>query len=98
MSYLQSMGRLEHNGPGFHYVITWREEGSNREQSHVEYDWQVGRREVHVNNIYTPYMVKVTAQNNMGAASVQPVEVRGFSGEASKLRRLRNTSSVILGV
>ncbi|KAK7474746.1 hypothetical protein BaRGS_00034039 [Batillaria attramentaria] len=76
------MEKVEHNGPDFRYVITWRAEDDTTVESYEESNWETVRKEVKVDDIYKPYVVTVAAKNSKGTPLMQPKEVKGFSGEA----------------
>lgn len=78
----EPMPPAEHNGPNFRYVIEWREGGETKKEKFNEYNWEVGRKEIPVDNIYAPYVVTVSAENNKGSPLVPPKEISGYSGEA----------------
>ncbi|XP_023930628.1 neuroglian-like isoform X1 [Lingula anatina] len=80
------MAPVEHNGQGFHYLITYyRLDIPNDIIKSVRIDdWT--QRELRIENtpFYTPYAIKVQAINSMSAAPDEPAIV-GFSGESTPL-------------
>lgn len=81
------MPEIQHNGPGFVYVLTTKQVGRPDEEleTYTINDWRIIRKEILVNNIYEPYEIKLQAKNGPGFAREPVVMKIGYSGEASKL-------------
>lgn len=85
------MPQIEHNGPGFYYLVSWRRNITGQQWSEDQVrDWR--KTEVIVPNTPTfqPYKIKVIAVNFKGTSNVAPVEVTGWSGEDSPLQAPTN--------
>lgn len=77
------MLRTEHNGEGFHYVISYKRNDipNAQEIRHKEYDWRQSELRVPRQETYKPYVISVQAVNNVGSAPGEPEKKLGFSGE-----------------
>ncbi|XP_041975037.1 neuroglian-like isoform X1 [Aricia agestis] len=76
------MSEIEHNGPGFYYLVSWRRDigGQQWSEQHVR-DWRTTDLTVPNTPTFQPYRIKVIAVNSKGTSNVAPVEVIGWSGE-----------------
>ncbi|RVE47838.1 hypothetical protein evm_007469 [Chilo suppressalis] len=76
------MPQIEHNGPGFYYLVSWRRDiaGQQWDEAQVR-DWQQSELLVPNTPTFEPYRIKVVAVNSKGTSNVTPVEVIGWSGE-----------------
>ncbi|KAL0850772.1 hypothetical protein ABMA28_006704 [Loxostege sticticalis] len=85
------MPQIEHNGPGFYYLVSWRRNitGQPWEEQQVR-DWQQTEYVVHNTPTFQPYKLKVIAVNSKGTSNVTPVEVIGWSGEDVPLQAPSN--------
>ncbi|KAF9816679.1 hypothetical protein SFRURICE_018559 [Spodoptera frugiperda] len=89
------MPQIEHNGPGFYYLVTWRRNitGQPWVEEQVR-DWQQTQYTVLNTPTFVPYKVKVTAVNYKGTSNVTPVEVIGWSGEDIPMQAPQNFTLV----
>ncbi|CAH1639978.1 unnamed protein product [Spodoptera littoralis] len=89
------MPQIEHNGPGFYYLVTWRRNitGQPWVEEQVR-DWQQTEYTVLNTPTFVPYKVKVTAVNYKGTSNVTPVEVIGWSGEDMPMQAPQNFTLV----
>ncbi|XP_060803660.1 neuroglian [Amyelois transitella] len=89
------MPQIEHNGPGFYYLVSYRRNitGENYQSQKVS-DWQQTQLVVPNTPTFQPYRIKVVAGNSKGTANVAPVEVYGWSGEDIPLEAPTNFSLV----
>lgn len=78
------MNELEHNGPGFKYQLTVKERGSIVTNTYNIDQWRNYSMEIPTSKVYTPYLVKLQAKNNVGDAKEDPKELTLFSFEDSK--------------
>ena len=81
------MPKIEQNGEGFKYVITYRRtDGEYNDQTFTVDDAEAWHQIFELNNVpsYTPYNVTVKAINSEGDSNATLEMVRGFSGEDSK--------------
>ncbi|CAH0765981.1 unnamed protein product [Diatraea saccharalis] len=76
------MPQIEHNGPGFYYLVSWRRDipGQPWEEAQLR-DWQQTELLVPNTPTFEPYRIKVVAVNALGTSNVTPLEVAGWSGE-----------------
>ncbi|XP_049882057.1 neuroglian-like isoform X1 [Pectinophora gossypiella] len=76
------MPQIEHNGPGFYYLVSWRRNitGQPWQEQQVR-DWEQTDLLVPNTPTFVPYKIKVIAVNSKGTSNVAPVEVIGWSGE-----------------
>ena len=77
------MPRNEHNGEGFHYLITYRRNVSGAEEvKHRENDWRREELVVDGQETFRAYEISVQAVNKEGHAPIDNSEKRiGFSGQ-----------------
>ncbi|XP_028040488.1 neuroglian-like isoform X2 [Bombyx mandarina] len=76
------MPQIEHNGPGFYYLVSWRRNITGQPwEEHQVRDWQQTEHLVTNTPTFQPYKIKVTAVNFKGTSNVTPIEVIGWSGE-----------------
>ena len=84
------MEKKEHNGPNFHYLISYRKhekEFHNSEEKPPEFtkrimsDWRLNEIVVYQQPIYKAYEIYVEAVNNEGTAVEKPHSVIGFSSQ-----------------
>lgn len=78
------MPRLEHNGPGFRYHVSWRRKGSTYWNNTTVWDENADELELDVNDIYGLYEIKVKAVNDIGASYQPAFIILGHSGEAGQ--------------
>lgn len=79
------MPEVEHNGPGFKYQLTVMERGSTRTDVFNIDNWRNDIVEIqNITTVYTPYIVKLQAKNNMGYAKEDPVVKIVYSFEDGK--------------
>jgi len=80
---VQPMMPVEHNGEGFHYVVSYRRHESDTEvRSSTVTDWRQSQLVVKDVETYAEFVVAVLAANNVGSAPQHSVEHRiGHSGE-----------------
>ncbi|XP_067683005.1 neuroglian-like isoform X2 [Haliotis asinina] len=81
----EPMPLIQHNGPGFHYVVMVSKEGDNTVQSFIVNDPFKDRFEMPVDNVYQPYTVTVKAVNRNGEPAEPAQSHRGYSGEGVPL-------------
>ena len=78
------MNRTEHNGEGFHYIVTYKrydDDGAEEFKVNIT-DWQ--REELIIINqeLYKEFEISVQAANSEGLASQASVERKiGYSGQ-----------------
>nr|XP_049692060.1 neuroglian-like isoform X1 [Helicoverpa armigera] len=91
----EKMPQIDHNGPGFYYLVTWRPNIDGQpwveEQVH---DWQQTQYVVTNTPTFVPYKIKVSAVNCKGKSNVTPMEVIGWSGEDVPLQAPQNYTLV----
>ncbi|KAL4704425.1 hypothetical protein ACJJTC_000424 [Scirpophaga incertulas] len=89
------MSEIEHNGPGFYYLVSWRRNvtGQPWEEEQVR-DWRTPQLLVPNTPTFQPYKIKVIAVNSKGASNVAPIEVVGWSGEDVPLQAPANFTLV----
>lgn len=93
------MPEIEHNGPGFKYIIQWRQEDDGYTEYHTREitDWRVSEIIVPDQPTYRPYSIQVRAANAMGDSTEGTTPIRGYSGQASKFHE-RSLSKFLLRV
>lgn len=74
--------RLLHSGPGFRYVIYWRQKGSTYWNKNTVEKAEVSVWEVSVNDTYAVYEIKVKSHNRIGESRQPAFRYLGHSGEA----------------
>jgi len=78
---------VEHNGEGFHYIVSYKRRESNvpslaSKVTSLVTDWRQSQLVVKHVETYAEYVVAVQAANNVGTAPQSTVERRiGHSGE-----------------
>ena len=89
---VQPMLPVEHNGDGFHYVVSYtRRDPYHSAGTHLAverrvWDWRQGQLVVNELEEYSEYVVAVRAANSVGAAPRSTVEQRiGHSSENGTL-------------
>lgn len=82
-----SMQRFYHHGPNFKYRVSWQRRGSTFWNSQEVKDSGTGELQVDVDDVYTPYNIKVKAVNAMGDSRQPPFVFEGYSGEGRPLNR-----------
>lgn len=76
------MPPLEHNAPDFRYRVSWRQDSVGEPWQTVEIsDWRQQRHLVSEQPIYSSYLVRVEALNELGESVIAAEDVRGWSGE-----------------
>ncbi|XP_068626335.1 neuroglian isoform X1 [Battus philenor] len=89
------MPQIEHNGPGFYYLVSWRRNITGQPWNDQQVtDWQETELVVPNTPTFQPYRIKVIAVNSKGTSNVAPVEVIGWSGEDTPLQAPTNFSLV----
>ncbi|XP_050669653.1 neuroglian [Leptidea sinapis] len=89
------MPQIEHNGPGFYYLVSWRRNISGAAWSEQQVrDWNQNELVVTNTPTFQPYKIKVVAVNSKGTSNVAPVEVIGWSGEDTPQQPPANFSLV----
>lgn len=83
---LQPMPPIEHNGQQFKYILTIQREGQGLDQVTpvTISEWSQFRYEKQTNDIFTPYLITIKANNEAGDSTAPVQEYRGFSAEDSK--------------
>ena len=84
----QPMPQIQHNGPGFRYVIGIYREGESQpvEKQEIQ-DWRINEKFYSVGaQVYEPYIITLRAVNNLGSAGRKAVRIRGFTAEDSRLK------------
>lgn len=86
---LQPMPKIEQNGDGFVYALTWqRADEPNAEEKSYTVDLPEAWHHVITDDLgtnvppYTPYYVSVKAKNSQGDSTVTPKKVLGYTGES----------------
>ena len=82
------MPQIQHNGPGFRYVIGIYREGESQpvEKQEIQ-DWRINEKFYSVGaQVYEPYIITLRAVNNLGSAGRKAVRIRGFTAEDSRLK------------
>ncbi|XP_036367219.1 neuroglian-like isoform X2 [Octopus sinensis] len=82
-----TMIRFYHHGPNFKYRVSWQRRGSTFWNSQDVEDSERGELQVDVDEVYTPYNIKVRAVNAMGDSPQPPFVFVGYSGEGRPLNR-----------
>lgn len=73
------MPEIEHNGPGFKYVLFIKKDGkTNATEIH---DWKETVREMDMGQIYEPYEIFVKAKNDLGDCPDPAIIHTGYTGE-----------------
>lgn len=77
------MLRTEHNGEGFHYLISYKrhDHPDSVEITYKEYDWRQSEFKVPGQETYKEYEISVQAVNNIGSAQGDLEKKLGYSGE-----------------
>lgn len=89
------MPEIEHNGPGFHYQVSWRRNISGAQWTEEQVrDWKQNKLVVSNTPTFVDYWIKVLAVNSLGTADVTPIEVIGWSGEDVPLEAPSNFTLV----
>lgn len=89
------MPQIDHNGPGFYYLVSWRRNISGQPWSEeMVRDWKQSQYVVPDTPTFQPYKIKVAAVNAKGTSNVTPIEVIGWSGEDSPLQAPTNFTLV----
>lgn len=78
------MPPIQHNGPGFHYVVMISKVGDNTVQSYIRNDSFKGRFDIPVDDVYQPYTVTVKAANRVGEPPQLATSHMGYSGEGGE--------------
>ncbi|XP_046363424.2 neuroglian-like isoform X2 [Haliotis rufescens] len=81
----EPMAPIQHNGPGFHYVVMISKVGDNTVQSYIRNDSFKGRFDIPVDDVYQPYTVTVKAANRVGEPPQLATSHMGYSGEGVPL-------------
>ncbi|CAH1783570.1 unnamed protein product [Owenia fusiformis] len=82
-----AMPEIEHNGEGFHYVVSWApgtlpaDDSTWRSEQVRLSDNAPGKWKVITGDTYKPYVVKVEAVNDEGKAIGEAMAVQTYSGE-----------------
>lgn len=85
------MPEIDHNAPGFHYLIEYRRDLPNVQFTSVNIDeWTTSRFVVENQESFKQYRIKVAAVNDEGKANVSPKEVIGYSGENTPIHAPSN--------
>ncbi|KAG7310344.1 hypothetical protein JYU34_003117 [Plutella xylostella] len=89
------MPQIEHNGPGFYYLVSYRRNISGQAWTdELVREWRGTSLLVRNTPTFQPYKIKVIAVNSKGTSNVAPVEVIGWSGEDSPLQAPTNFTLV----
>ena len=76
------MLRTEHNGEGFHYLVSYKRHDNKSREVHKKVDdWRQSELVVDGQETYKDYEISVQAVNNIGAAPNAPDRKLGYSGE-----------------
>ena|SRR6218665_708631 len=78
------MLRTEHNGPGFHYVVTYRNLGTSQPGTEVRrpvLDWRQSELVVDGQQTFEEYEISVQAVNGNGTAHGSLDRMIGYTGE-----------------
>lgn len=77
------MLRTEHNGDGFHYLISYKRHDlpDAEEITYKEYDWRQSELKVRDQETYKEYEISVEAVNSIGSAQSELEKKLGYSGE-----------------
>ncbi|KRT82369.1 Immunoglobulin [Oryctes borbonicus] len=90
------MPEIDHNAPGFHYLVEYRRDLPNVQFTSVNIDdWMQSRYVVENQESFKQYRIRVTAVNDEGKANVSPKEVIGYSGENIPTEAPSNFSRII---
>jgi len=85
--YWTPMPQIEWNGDGFYYLVRWKEADSDEDPEPVRISFPDAYHYVVPGRVetYKEYIITVKAGNSVGETREPAQEVRGFSGEDSKL-------------
>lgn len=75
---------MEHNGPGFHYLVTYRSLSSTSQVTEVKRqvsDWRQSEMVVKDQVGFQEYEISVQAANSVGVTQVPLEKFIGYSGE-----------------
>ena len=72
------MPEIEHNGPGFRYVVVIRNDKD--EFTEVYDDWTRNRMEKFMGTVNEPYEITVQAVNDIGPSLIPAVKYLGYTG------------------
>ena len=75
------MKKIEHNAPGFHYKVYWKNENEERWNMKEIFNWETNQLVIEDQPTYQEYKIKVVAHNDVGEANVAANEEIGHSGE-----------------
>ncbi|XP_064633708.1 neuroglian-like isoform X2 [Lineus longissimus] len=81
----ESMPPVDHNGPGFKYVVKWRRHSNHEKWQSAEVQYPLNSYIVSGLKTYTKYDIIVQAYNAIGPAVIVPDKYIGFSGEGVPL-------------
>lgn len=90
------MPPIEHNGQQFKYILTIQREGQGLDQVTpvTISEWSRFRYEKQTNDIFTPYLITIKANNEAGDSTAPVQEHRGFSAEDSKCSEATSISNL----
>ena len=80
------MERIDHNGPGFHYIVGYKlnEPGSELITQNV-YDWKQTELVIDGQETFREYEIYVQAKNNKNTAPERRLQrIIGYSGEGGR--------------
>ncbi|XP_059150586.1 neuroglian-like isoform X2 [Physella acuta] len=80
----EPLDKIDENGEDFHYIVEITEKNNPGNKKTYENVTDTHLR-IPVENIYSPYDIKVRASNKIGKALLEPDTFTGFSGAASPL-------------
>ncbi|XP_031628790.1 neuroglian-like isoform X2 [Contarinia nasturtii] len=77
------MPQIEHNGPDFHYRLSWKRDiPTDNNWNHDDiYDWRKDNYVILDQPTFVRYRIKVLAVNKKGESNTAPIETFGYSGE-----------------
>ncbi|KAL5006148.1 hypothetical protein ScPMuIL_017306 [Solemya velum] len=80
----QAMPRILHSGDGFRYKLTYKKVGQTSPATTISIpDWTITEKKIQTGDVYTPYEVTVSAENNMGT-SIETAETHTlYSSESA---------------
>lgn len=78
----QILPQIEHNGPGFHYMVCWKLDIPYTKWTCENVtDWEQNNITIMEQPTYARYLITVQANNEVGPSTAELIEVIGYSGE-----------------
>lgn len=75
------MRPIEHNGPGFYYIVRWKRDNFAEWNSECIKNWMQSNYTVSNQSSFVRYRITVEAYNVIGKSVTNATEVIGYSGE-----------------